>query len=125
MATHAILFFEGKAWCPKSIFEFQQLPYGPERQGTRRLKPIFVLVDSAIAQPPGLSETIGWPVYAVSSNEPGRFREFKKHRGPALWGLDLWNLEDLHSSLEVHARWPDFLAELTVNLRGDQSPART
>jgi hypothetical protein len=91
IGASTILFYDNKAWCPKSDFDFLKMPSG-EAVGPKCGKPIFVLVDSSEGEPRGMAETTGWPIYSVSP-KPALFREFRKHRDPVLWGVYLWTVE--------------------------------
>ncbi|KAF7347429.1 hypothetical protein MVEN_01498800 [Mycena venus] len=116
----AILFFRGQAWCPNGKFDFMDLPYGDLHTQQKRHKPIFVLVDSAAKEEPsGFNLTMGWPVYAVSP-KPGKSREFRHHRHPTIWGLNLWTPEDLRRGLEVHSQWTTFYGGLVSLLEGKE-----
>lgn len=93
-ASSTILLYNGKAWYPKFDFDFQEMPCGSKHPKNNRSRPIFVLVDSAEQEPTGMTESMGWPIYAMSPR-PSRSQEFLNKREPIFWGLDLWTFDQL------------------------------
>jgi len=84
------LFYRGKVYFRPVDSGFRFLPHkGPYR-------PIWALIDVDYTDrgPPFQRSSDVWPIQASSPN-PARWKSWRKQNQAALWGMPLWEVEDL------------------------------
>lgn len=90
--TRLRLFYQGQVYSRPAAYDFDNLPQGPDTEYC----PIWMLidVDNQNQEPPIPTGLEVWPIQASSPN-PLQWKSWRKQYNAALWGMPLWDLEEL------------------------------
>jgi hypothetical protein len=91
-ASEIYLFYCGQVYSRLTVSSFYELP---KRKGTRYC-PIWTLIDADFKNegPPLTHESNTWPIHAAPPN-PIQWKAWQKQYQSALWGMPLWDMEEL------------------------------